>query len=373
MQLKPKLAILNRIFTLTGGGAERYSIALVQELAACYDIHVFAQNFEPCVPGVSYHRVSAPLRRSRWLNQIWYATASWWQTRKGFDVVHSHENVWHGQVQTVHVLPLAHTLFHGRTGLRWALRWVKVLSSPRLIAYLTLERLRLRAQSGRHVVATSNSLRDVIAAVYPALAERITVITPGVHIHAQLKDQASARQQLGLPEQGPLVLLVGNDYRKKGLETLLQAMALLPADVSLAVAGNPVQAAQFELQAKHLGVQSRVHFLGALQDVSLAYQAADCLAHPTREDTFAMVVLEAMAHGLPVVVSGAEYCGISQLLIHEDNALVLTDPRNPQQLAKYVQQALAGADALGQNARTFAKQYQWCEQARLQEALYQSM
>ena len=64
-----------------------------------------------------------------------------------------------------------------------------------------------------------------------------------------------------------------------------------------------------------------------MQDVSPAYLAADVLVHPTLEDTFAMVVLEAMAYGLPVVVSSAAYCGISGLLSHGVNALLVHEPR----------------------------------------------
>ena len=112
-----RVAVLNRVFVPTGGGAERYSMALVEQLAQQHDFHVFAQQVDHQWPGVTYHRVSAPLVRPRWINQLWYATATWWATRRGFDVVHSHENTWHGGVQTVHVLPIRYNLFLGRTGM----------------------------------------------------------------------------------------------------------------------------------------------------------------------------------------------------------------------------------------------------------------
>ena len=108
---KLRIAVLNRNFSPTGGGAERYSIALVEQLAARHEIHVFSQQFDHHWPGVTYHRISTPFKRPRWVNQLWYATATWWATRLGFDLVHSHENTWHGQVQTVHVLPVRFNLF----------------------------------------------------------------------------------------------------------------------------------------------------------------------------------------------------------------------------------------------------------------------
>ena len=119
-----KIAVLNRVFSPQGGGAERYSIALVEQLSHRHEIHVFAQDIAPSLiaqwPQVRFHLIAAPLKRFRWLNQLWYATATWWATRQDFDIVHSHENTWHGQVQTVHVLPIKHNLFNGKTGWRRA-------------------------------------------------------------------------------------------------------------------------------------------------------------------------------------------------------------------------------------------------------------
>jgi glycosyltransferase involved in cell wall biosynthesis len=371
-----RIAVLNRIFDPAGGGAERYSIALVEQLALRHEIHVFAQQIRHNAPGVTYHPVSMPLRKPRWLNQLWYATATWWATRQGFDIVHSHENTWYGQVQTVHVLPVKYNLFHGRTGWRRVLAWAKVWSSPRLLTYLGLERLRIAPRGGRRVVVTSASLGDTLTATYPDTAAVTTVITPGVALPASPTDateQAAARLQLGLPSKGRCLLLVGNDYRKKGLGTLLRVLRDLPGEVVLAVVGNPGQIPVFERQAQAEGVAGRVFFLGSLQDVAPAYRAADCLVHPTLEDTFAMVVLEAMAHGLPVVVSSAAYCGISSLLSHGEEALLLDDPQDAAKLAGTVQQVLGDEvlrQQLGSQARAFASRYQWPEIARQQEAVY---
>ncbi|MDP1565910.1 MAG: glycosyltransferase family 4 protein [Polaromonas sp.] len=371
-----RIAVLNRVFDNTGGGAERYSIALVEQLAQRHDVHVFAQQINHHAPGVAYHPVAILLRKPRWLNQLWYAFATWKATRTGFDIVHSHENTWHGQIQTVHVVPVRHNLFQGRTGLRRGLRWLKVVTSPRLVTYLILESLRFRRLSGRRVVVTSASLGETMAATYPDSQGMTSVLTPGVHLPALPRgagSKAQARQELGLPAEGLCLLFVGNDYRKKGLTTLLQVLAELPAQVVLAVVGNPAHIPEFRRQAESLGLAPRVFFLGPLQDVSPAYRAADALVHPTLEDTFAMVVLEAMAHGLPVVVSNAAYCGISGLLTHGVNALLVDEPRSMQALGSVVGQVCGDADLrreLGEQARVFAQGYGWGDIARQQEALY---
>ncbi|MDQ3272327.1 MAG: glycosyltransferase family 4 protein, partial [Pseudomonadota bacterium] len=373
-----RVAVLNRVFDNTGGGAERYSIALVEQLALRHEVHVFAQQINHHAPGVAYHRVSMPMRKPRWLNQLWYAFATWRATRTGFDIVHSHENTWHGQVQTVHVVPVSHNLFHKRTGWRRLLRWIKVLTSPRLLIYLGLECMRFRPVKARRVVVTSASLGSITAATYPGAEVMTSVITPGVHLPAQPAnddDKVRARRTLGLPAQGFCLLFVGNDYRKKGLDTLLEVLAMLPEPTVLAVVGNPGHIPEFRQRAESLGIGGRVFFLGVMQDVGAAYLAVDALVHPTLEDTFAMVVLEAMAHALPVVVSGAAYCGISGLLSDGVNALVLEDPRNVQALGAALEKISRDEElrrTLGGHARIFASAFRWEYIARQQESVYLS-
>ena len=373
-----RIAVLNRVFSPTGGGAERYSIALVEQLASRHDIHVFAQQINHQWPGVTYHKLWTPLVKPRWINQLWFAATTWWTTRRGFDIVHSHENTWHGQVQTVHVLPIKYTLFQGRSGWLLALRWLKVVTSPRLLVYLWMERVRYAIQGGR-IVLTSTSLQSIMAHTYPDALPVMSVITPGVTCVSgvtSVNDKNQARLRLGLPQEGSCILFVGNDYRKKGLDTLIQALKKLPDDNFLAVVGNTAQIPGFRAQVKDSGLQQRIFFLGALHDVSDAYLAANCLAHPTLEDTFAMVVLEAMAHGLPVVVSSAHYCGISDLLDDGVNALLLKNPRDASALAAAIQRLRSEPvlnTLLSESACTFARFHLWSKVALRQERVYFSV
>lgn len=374
-----RIAVLNRVFSPAAGGAERYSMALVEQLAERHEIHVFAQTIEHHWPGVTYHRVSAPFRKPRWINQLWYATASWWATRRGFDVVHSHENTWHGQVQTQHVLPVKYNLFHGRTGWRQARRWLQVTTSPRLWTYLALERARFAPQPGRCIVVTSSSLLEKMAQTFPASAASMHVLTPGIaQVSAPPSDaqRLAARLQLGLPAGGQGVLLVANDYRKKGLDALLGALRRLPPDYWLAVVGNAEQMERYKRRAADEGVAERVRFLGPLSDVAPAYAAVDCLAHPTLEDTFAMVVLEAMAHGLPVLVSGPRYCGIASSLQDGHSALLLSEPRDAGALAQALLRLFQEAglrSSLRAHSLAFARQHLWSALAARQEAIYFSV
>jgi glycosyltransferase involved in cell wall biosynthesis len=374
-----KIAVLNRSFVSTGGGAERYSIALVEQLASRHDVHVFAQQIEHAWPGVTYHRLWTPFSKPRWINQLWFAVTSWWFTRTDFDVVHSHENTWHGQVQTVHVLPVKYSLFQGRGGMRLVYRWLKVITSPRLLAYLCLEIGRYKPLKNRHILVTSPTLASIMANTYPRTVPMLKVLTPGVSRVsgiANTQDKLAARKDLGLPSKGHCVLFVANDYEKKGLNALLQAMQLLPAEVYLSVIGNAAHIAAFKRQAQEFGLMSRVFFFGPQRDMDVAYRAADCLAHPTLEDTFAMVVLEALSHGVVVVVSNANYCGISALLDNGQQALILENPLDATEIAGLLQKSWKDEllhHRLVQNGLKFAHSYLWSEIASRQENIYASV
>jgi GT2 family glycosyltransferase len=106
------------------------------------------------------------------------------------------------------------------------------------------------------------------------------------------------------------------------------------------------------------------------------YAAVDVLAHPTTEDTFAMVVLEAMAQGLPVVVSGPAYCGISGLLTNQANAMILASPTDEHELASVLGRILKDQDLrqkLSAGARHFAAQCSWNGAALQQELIYRQI
>lgn len=368
-----RVAVISRTFSRAAGGAESYSVAIAEQLSQRHEVHVFAQETNQPVPAAHYHRVFCLSHKPRWINQLLFAIATWWRTRKGFDVVHSHENTWHGQIQTVHVRPIRYNLLQGYHGWRRAMRWLKVALSPRLISYVWLEAARFKGAPGRRVVATSEALKLDCERAYLHSGPYLSVITPGTYLRQASMTRAAARRSLGLPADGSLLLFVANDYARKGLDAVLQAMQQLP-DTQLAVVGSPRPIPRFRQKAEQLDVASRVHFLGSQDDLVPAYLSADCLVHPTLEDSFAMVVLEAMAHGVPVIVSGPEHCGISRQLQDGREALLLSDPRDAVELARQIRFVLDGpqlAQRLRQHGLEFAQTHTW-ERAALQyESLYQ--
>ena len=131
-----------------------------------------------------------------------------------------------------------------------------------------------------------------------------------------------------------------------------------------------------EFWAEHLTekISARVIEKGVMDAKYLQtlYCACDLLIHPTREDTFGMVVLEAMANALPVIVSGPQYCGISSELIDGQSALILSDPDDATELAGKVVLAMQGhmRESLSKKGQAWAKTQDWGKMAELQNTVY---
>lgn len=385
-----KVAILNRNFFRSAGGAESYSVSIAEGLAdhrdargePDFEVHVWSQTCDHSYPRITYHNVPGKIRR-RWINQLWYALYTWWHTRSGYDIVHSHENTWHGNVQTIHVRPVKYHLMEGLSGLKRMMRQLKIATSPRLLFYVWVESARHAAKGNRVVVAVSDAMRDQTLLAFPGCDPSMPVIPPGVGKPNEALSQRDARQRLGVPVDGELILFCGNDYSRKGLPHLLGALAELRAGARagremphLVVAGDPAQVAKHTELAQALGVAGLVHFVGRCPDMAVGYRAADILVHPTLEDSFAMVVLEAMSYGLPVIVSGPRYCGISALLEKGREAVLLDDPRDVPALAGEIERVLSSDTlrrSLVEGGKAFAAQRQWSSSVERYAELFRRM
>jgi len=113
-----------------------------------------------------------------------------------------------------------------------------------------------------------------------------------------------ARARYNFQETDFVLLLIGNDWRNKGLSTVLDAMAMrreLP--LRLLVAGQDAVASFFFETAKRLGLSEQCRWEVTSVDPIGLYAAADAYVGPTREDSFGLPVLEAMACGLPIITS----------------------------------------------------------------------
>jgi UDP-glucose:(heptosyl)LPS alpha-1,3-glucosyltransferase len=127
--------------------------------------------------------------------------------------------------------------------------------------------------------------------------------------------------KLGLDPNVFHFLFIGNNFQRKGLNLLLQALSQLPVrEFHLSIIGKDKNLSQFQTQSASLGLAKQVTFWGARKDVLSFYQVADCLAIPSLYDPFANVTVEALAMGLFVVSSKMN--GGHEVLTKENGAVI---------------------------------------------------
>lgn len=177
--------------------------------------------------------------------------------------------------------------------------------TPRGVAWHRAMAARAEATADRVVVPT-RAVAGELGALFPAMAERITVVGEGVTERLAVPaDAASRGRRLGLPAGGYLLSLATLEPRK-GLDLLLAAMASPQAPpLPLVVVGQPGWGGvDPREQARRAGVaEERLILLGRISDPDLAavLATATTLVVPSRAEGFGLPVLEAMAAGVPVV------------------------------------------------------------------------
>ncbi len=366
-QRRLRVAFLTRRFGVRFGGAEAYGEHLVRALQGLCDVHVFCQEWDSRLV-VNHTIVPRGKHLPRWLNLADF-TRRCQSLVRGFDVVHTHENSGFGDVHGVHVMPVRYARLHVRHG--WK-NWLAVHTSPRWLGYLAMEAARMRPRPGKVIVAASELIAEQIAAAYRETAP-VTVITPGVYLPRQIPEQVAARQALGLPADERIALLVANDPVRKGVETLLEALPAVPGVRLWVVGGEGDMPARVRHLAEAAGLAHRVRVWPGQSDLSNIYAAADFCVFPTRGDAFGMVPLEAMAYGLPVIMSGARYCGFARYVEPGTDALILEDPHDAQTLAQLMRQLTDDADLYAQlreHGAARARQFAWSDIARQFLAIY---
>jgi len=181
-------------------------------------------------------------------------------------------------------------------------------------------------KESRRIIAVSEKVKEEIKSS-GILEKRIHVIHNGVDLEEFHPGQAQT-PDFSLPAGSPLFLFAGDiRTKRKNLESVIQALKLVPQS-HLAVAGS-LKGSPYLDFPKQLGVADRVHFLGLIKDMPNLMRSVDAFVFPSRYEACSLVLLEALASGLPVITAatagGAEFIG--------DGGIVISNPDDIQQLA----------------------------------------
>ena len=359
------------------GGAERFvarALAALEQAGA--EVTLIARS-ERGWGARRVLRVDPPYVGSLWRDWSFARRARRAWLREDFDVVQSHERI-----------PGCH-LYRAGDGVHR--RWLEL----RRAAATPLERLGIALNPYHHyvcraekrmfehprlraVICNSRMVRDEIQRAFRIAADKLHVIYNGVdlaHFHPQHRAvlRGEGRAAIGCQPRDTVFLFVGSGFFRKGLAAAIAGLARCanPA-LWLAVVGKDGEQARFEQQARDAGVAQRVRFLGAREDVRPLYAAADCLILPSRYDPFPNTALEAMAMGLPAIVS--DRTGAAEIIEPEANGWVCS-PDDVAGLARLIQAADAATrgDRASSAARATAERFGLDAMAAKLSELYRTL
>ncbi|MBI1904084.1 MAG: glycosyltransferase family 4 protein [Planctomycetia bacterium] len=360
------------------GGAEQWTWQFAHALVAMgHEVHAAAGGFSPEAQKlVVAHRV--PLARSRF---EFAQNAERVAREIRADVVHDMGCGWHCDVFQPHGGSRTASFEQNLLLLPPWLRPFKRALVPLLPRYRDFARVvkRQYAGDGKTIVALSKMVARDMQRFHGAQAQQLRLVYNGVDVRrfppaASRPFRDDVRRELGLLPSTLAVLIVAHNFELKGVPSLMRAVARLKQghDVRLLVAGGK-RTARYGRLAKRLGLLRRATFLGPVADPVPYYAAADVYAHPTFYDPCSLVLLEALAMGLPVVTS--RFNGAGELMTPGVEGFILDDPADDAALADRI--AELGESDVRRNmaaaARALAEQHTLERNCREIVAIYETI
>lgn len=359
------------------GGVEQWTHQFALRLAARgHEVHVIAGGFGPAADslGIIPHAVPPGgnrLDRARAAETILRGL--------DLDVIHDMGFGWYCDIFQPHGgsrrASFEQNLLLSPAWLRGPKRLLaRVL--PRYRQFDALTARQCTPGPGQFVLALSRMVERDLQRFHGVPADRIRRIYNGVDVqrfspdHRAVHRQA-VRERLGLRDE-VLFLIVAHNPRLKGVPALLRAMGRLVAlghAVHLAVVGGK-RTGWLERLARRAGCDRTVTLAGPVDDSVPWYAAADVYVQPTYYDPCSLVVLEALACGLPVITT--RFNGAGELIAPGTQGFVTDDPADDAELARCMAWLLDGPTRrrAGEAARALALRHSFDENVNRVLAVY---
>ena len=348
----------------TRGGCETYIADLSRRLTCDgHQVHLYASIWDAAAlpDGIVYHPlplVTGPrfLRPWRFGRAVLSAMAG-----QNHDVTLGFDKTWGQDVLYpqggLHRATADYNLKKSSSpiirGVAWIYQWIDLANW----SYSLLERRQYLGAKKPLIVVNSNMVRDHFQHYYAVSSQDLHVVRSSIDPgrfpqHDRLSRRQETRDRWGLSPNDTVALFAAMNYRLKGLEPLLYGVQRLCREAEFAershefrlvVAGNP-NFRQYQRLAERLGIAAQVRFVGPCAEMRNGYFAADFLVHPTFYDPCSLVVLEALACGLPIITTRAN--GANELLTPPNEGFVLEDPHDHEQMAWFLGKLLDPARRL---------------------------
>ncbi len=193
----------------------------------------------------------------------------------------------------------------------------------------------------RYIVAVSNNTANNARKHLNDSGQRIRIIENGIDLRGINEALPYKKDELipGCSENNKLILNVARFHKSKDHSTLIKSMLHLPENHHLVLVGEGELKSRFKHSAKELGLESRIHFLGARTDVDRILKSVDIVIMSSFYEGLSLSAIEGMASGKPLLAS--DVIGLHDIV---EDAGLLYEPGNPEDLADKIMLVLGNKE-----------------------------
>ncbi|MEJ5226582.1 glycosyltransferase family 4 protein [Thermodesulfovibrio sp.] len=332
-----QIAIIRKKFTFHGG-SESYINSLIKFLIAKgHKVYIYSIKWQNSPQGlpIIFKKIPA-LSFSSFLRDLTFIVFGYFVLRKdrnNIDIIQSHDKF------------LIQDIYRAGDGchIQWLKeRWkrvnffkkIAILLNPYHWLILLIERMIFKGKRFKKVIAISEMVKRNIVENYELDPDDIVIIYNGTDLDKFEKlDRETYRNQIrkkfGIDNKDFVLLFVGSGFERKGVKYLIEAAEKVEQPLTVLVVGK----GNSKRYVKYIKKQ-RVIFCGPQREIEKFYVASDLFLFPTIYEPFGLVVLEAMASGLPVITT--KLCGASEIITHGENGFVVDTPEETHKIAEFI-------------------------------------
>jgi len=344
-----KIAFALENFSRYAGGAESYAVSLATFLIKSgWEVHFFGEAWDGEPEAAIFHKITIPKYLPAWLKLVLFALYHKRAVKKqNFDVILGFGNTLYMNVYQshggVHWLSTKRRIYSEKSEIKRAIKRLVVLLSLKQWTRAWIESAPFRLYPRPRIVAISQMIKKDMSSFFRVNAAEINVVYNGVDTSRYNRNlrhdhKGPLRRQLGIREDEVIFLFVSYDLKKKGIEMIVEAVSQLKQMGNtnfkvMVVGGLPYKAVSRQIKA--LNIEDKILFTGPVRSTEAYYANSDVFVLPTYYDACSLVVIEAMASGLPPITTTSN--GASGIITDGKDGYIISHPPRSLDLAKKMQ------------------------------------
>lgn len=363
-----KIALVSRGYSLNFGGAEAVTVHLSRALSrGGFDVTVYAEKIDEALDkkGITVEKVNINRKFSLFRGLSFHKKISKMLKGHDYDVVFGFCPFYPVDIYRASGGVHAHWM-----SLRYPdnfKRALKYIFSPANFVIDSLEsnmfkRSKLGRDRCRFVITNSILVKDHFEKYFGLKDDKVRVVYNGVDHSVFNKDlkkyRGEIREEFAISDSETVALYVSNNWKRKGLETVIKSMVGLKG-LTLMVVGRGKESEFTDLVEKSGVDAGSIKFVGPRSDIEKFYGAGDFFVLPTQYDPCSNACLEAMASGLPVITTMEN--GASEFIAHEYDGYILESWQDVMLLQQFFYTLMDSqvSSNMGERAAAKIKDYTW--------------